>query len=388
MRPLIAATTVTIHTVMPVFLFGALIVLIREDVAISDGQLGAVVSAFFLASTIGAIPGGRLSDSIGPGAGMAIGMIGAAISMVGAAFIAIQWWHFAVWLFIGGAASGVGITSSNLALALQVSPARRGVAFGIKQASVSGASVLSGLAVPLLGLTVGWRWSFIAGVAGFGVLYLATHQRIDSSSQSQEAAKLGGHTAPIVALALLGTTAGFAAAAATATIGFFVESAVERGFATSTAGYVLSITSMAGIVGRIVWGWLADRREKGHLAFLAVLFLIGSFGFAFLGVVETVPLLILAGLISFGAGWSWSGLMFLVATIGSPGAPATATGVVATGGGIGGLLGPLLFGQVLEVSTYTVAWLVTASWVLTASILSMTTLMVWKRLLARRVAPA
>lgn len=381
-RVIAAATVATVLTVMPVFLFGALIVLIREDVPITDGQLGVAVSAFFLASMVSSVPGGRVADAIGPRAGMTIGAVLSVSTLLGIGLAAASWWHMAGFMFVGGVGSGVGMASSNLAVARQVTAGRRGVAFGIKQASAPIASIVAGLSIPFVGLTVGWRWA-LTGAAGL-LLLAFLMLSADVIEKGRPVRRPQDLTAPLPALGLLAAMAGFAAAAATVTIGFFVESAEARGFATSTAGYVLSVGSAFGVVARIGWGWLADRRDSGHLAFIAWLFTIGSVGFAMLGLVESVPLLAVAAVVVFVAGWSWSGLVFLVATMGSPGAPATATGLVSAGGGLGGLLGPILFGAVVQSSSYTAAWLMTGSWMLIAAVLARVTLSVWLRLIATR----
>lgn len=379
-----AATVATVLVVMPVFLFGAFIVLIREDIAVSDEQLGVVVSAYFLASMSSAVPGGRLADRVGPRAGMAISAMLSVVSLVGVGVISSLWWHAGIFMLIGGISSGVGMSATNLTLAQQVPLARRGTAFGIKQAAAPMASVVAGLAIPALGLTVGWRWSLsgTAVVLAAAVLLLSGRTAIEGKTEPHPSAPR--HKAPTVALVLLATMAGFASAAATATIGFFVESAVERGFENGTAGVVLGVSSAFGIVARITWGWLADRRGRGHLAFTSWLFFVGTIGFALLGVVETVPLLLLGASIVFIAGWSWSGLIFLVATLGSPGAPATATGIVSAGGGFGGLLGPVVFGWIVSSWSYTAAWLVVSSWMLVAAVLARTTLAVWLKMLAKQ----
>ena len=378
----------TVLLIMPVFLFGAFVVLIREDIPVTDEQLGLVVSAFFLASMITAVPGGRLADRLGPRRGTALGLTLSVISLVGVGVAAAEWWHAGVFMLVGGVGSGIGMTATNLTLAQQVPRARRGISFGIKQASAPMASVVAGLAIPALGLTIGWRWSLIgtALVLAAAVLLLSGRTAIEGKAEQHPAAPR--HTAPTAALVLLATMSGFASAAATATIGFFVESAVDNGFATGTAGLVLAVASVFGIVARVSWGWLADRRERGHLTFVTWLFFVGAFGFALLGFVETVPLLLLGASVVFIAGWSWSGLVFLVATLGSPGAPATATGFVSAGGGLGGLLGPFVFGWIVSTWSYTAAWLVTASWMLVAAALARATLVVWLSIIERRGASA
>src|SRR5690606_19508698 len=49
---------------------------------------------------------------------------------------------------------------------------RQGIAFGIKQSAIPLATLLGGIAVPAITLSVGWRWTYVAG-ATFAVLAAA-----------------------------------------------------------------------------------------------------------------------------------------------------------------------------------------------------------------------
>ena len=52
----------------------------------------------------------------------------------------------------------LGQLSSNLTLAQHVPASRLGLSFGLKQAAIPLATLLSGAAVPAVALTIGWRW--------------------------------------------------------------------------------------------------------------------------------------------------------------------------------------------------------------------------------------
>ena len=371
---------------VPVFLFGSLAVLIRKDIAFSNSQLGLTMSSYFLSYTLSAVAGGKIADRIGPRHGMLAGAMLNTSALLGIGILSVASWHVVGFLLLAGLGGGIGVPASNLVLARFVPVARQGIAFGFKQSAAPLATVVSGLAVPLLGLTFGWRWAFI-GVAFVLGPALAFSVRRTIPLQDRRAAVPTGK-APLRPMVLLAVTAGLAGAAATAAVGFYVESAVGRGFDAGTAGFLLGGGSLFGIAARVLWGWLADRRTRGHLVFLSVLFAVGSIGFALLGIVETVPLLAAVTLLVFVAGWSWSGLVFMVATRGSPGSPAAATGITSAGGGVGGLIGPFVFGSVVEASSYTVGWLVVAAWMLGAAVLARVTLRIWRRSIATRSAEA
>jgi predicted MFS family arabinose efflux permease len=64
--------------------------------------------------------------------------------------------------------------------------------------------------------------------------------------------------------------------------------------------------------------------------------------------------------VAFVAGWGWPGLLWFAVVRTSPSAPGKATGVAIVGTSIGGMVGPTVFGFLVERSGYTVAWSVAA----------------------------
>ena len=77
-------------------------------------------------------------------------------------------------------------------------------------------------------------------------------------------------------------------------------------------------------------------------------------------------------MVAFGAGWGWPGLFNFAVVKTNPGAPAAATGITQTGASGGAALGPLMFGLVLEASSYTTAWLVSGIVALLAALIILT----------------
>src|SRR5829696_7279082 len=57
---------------------------------------------------------------------------------------------------IAGLANAVSHTAANLSLAREVPASRQGLSFGIKQAAIPVATLLAGLAVPTIAVTLGW----------------------------------------------------------------------------------------------------------------------------------------------------------------------------------------------------------------------------------------
>ena len=55
----------------------------------------------------------------------------------------------------------MGQLASNTSLSRQVPAGRQGLSFGVKQAAIPVSTLLAGAAVPVVALTVGWRWAFV-----------------------------------------------------------------------------------------------------------------------------------------------------------------------------------------------------------------------------------
>ena len=227
------------------------------------------------------------------------------------------------------------------------------------------ASFTAGLAVPLIGLTIGWRWAFIGTPIAFLIIFSLT--RGLESEQKPLEIKVEKENQRL-SLLLIAIATGLGVAAITSMLGFYVQSAVDRGTSVGTAGVFFAIGSLVAVPARIFWGWLVDQYDYSPLRVLTALLVGGGIGFALLGLVESSTLLLIVTLTCFGVGWSWSGLVFLAATQESPNAPATASGVVSAGSGIGGLTGPLLFGAVVEKWSYTPAWIMASLWLILGSI--------------------
>jgi cyanate permease len=140
---------------------------------------------------------------------------------------------------------------------------------------------------------------------------------------------------------------------------FLVSYAVESGVGEGAAGLLLTISSLAGITARIGAGWTVDRRRSSGLGELRLMLLAGALGLALLS--TGVPALVWLGAVcAFAGGWGWTGVLNYVVVRAYPGAPASATGVAQAGVYIGATIGVPLFGQLVEATTYSTAWLATA----------------------------
>lgn len=345
----IAATTVA---ALPTLLVGGLGILIREELGFGEAQLGAAVAASFASAAIVAAPAGRIAERLGPRLTTRIGLACGLGSMVGIALLTTSW--AALVLFL--ALAGIGITTVqlgiNVLLARSVPGPRQGVAFGAKQAAVPFASLLAGVAVPAVGLTLGWRAAFLLAA----MLVPLVAWRMTDARRPEGRTAVGGGDAPSGPLILLAVGVALASAGGNATPVFVVPSAVANGLAPGPAGLVLAGGSLVGIAVRVMGGWLGDRLGRGSLLLVVTLVAAGAVGYLGLAASDHPVLIALSTALAFGGGWGWGGLILLALSRTNPNAPGRAMGLVQVGPMAGAVLGPLTFGVLAEQVAYAAAW--------------------------------
>ncbi|MFW6023484.1 MAG: MFS transporter [Myxococcota bacterium] len=356
-RALAAAVLAATVGVLPAFLAGGVAVQIRADLGIGAARFGLAIGAFFVGAALASRPLGRLTEHLGPSRGLRLSASCNAVALAAIAAGARSYPLLLLLLATGGAANGLTQPAANLMLARAIPDRRKGLAFGIKQSAVPAATMLAGVAVPAVALTVGWRWAFAAG-AGLALVTVAIvpgHTESLTNGPEAEAVPGDGQAARAT-LVWMALGIGLGATAANALGSFLVSSGVAAGLANDMAGVLLTAGSLAGIAARLTAGALADRRDGGHLRVVGWMLTAGMIGFALLatgrpwGHVVGAP-------IAFAAGWGWPGLFNLAVVRASPRAPGAATGVTQTGTYLGAGAGPLLFGLVAERSSYPTAWI-------------------------------
>ncbi len=269
-----------------------------------------------------------------------------------------------------------------------------GTAFAVKQSAIPLATLLGGLAVPTIALTLGWRWSY----AGAAVLALGAAAAVPLRFDAELEAVGGpatGHGPPLptgsdpppdtappahrrharpapvsppeprpdpgwVPLAVLAGGVGLGAAAAGALTTFLTSAATDAGVPEGAAGLLLTAGSAIGIAVRLAAGARADRVGGGQLGVVAGMLAVGAGAFAAFALdvgwiyVALTPL-------AFGAGWSWPGLFNLSVVRSYPHRPAGATGVTQTGTYLGAGGGPLVVGWIADTHPWSLAWLATSA---------------------------
>jgi MFS family permease len=375
---LISVLTIT-ASALPVFLVGAAFIQMGPELGFSAAGLGVLTAVFFLSSALASAPLGRVVERIGwrtairvnaAVAGLVLVTIGTVVDSAGALIAA---------LLVGGLAYGFANPAANRALADHVDPRHAALVFGLKHAGIPVATLLAGLAVPLIVLTLGWRFAYAIGAILAVIIWwlVALTPRGAGNSSSLEVSYRAEDprrsVAPLVGWRLAGLSAGasLATLAAIALGTFLVAAAVDAGFSESAAGLLLFAGSVSTIAGRVVAGVVTDR--IGGRGFGGLALLMGTGAVLFLLLPRTAG--VVFGIVVLGAfatAWGWPGLMTYTLVNANRATAAASSGITQAGvfAGAGG--GPLLLGFLVERYSFSTVWVVVAGALIVATILVVT----------------
>ena len=336
----------------------AMLPLLPDTMQVSFFELGLAIGIFNIVSALVQVPLGFLVDRLG-----ARRMLMAALTLGSASFGLVALLPTYSWLLLAmglaGLANGVYHPADYSLLSRGMPSGRMGRAFSVHTfAGFFGGA----LAPPLMvGIALAFdpRWSFaIAALAGLLALgFVATGTALpalDKAVSSDDRAPAGAVTRPtftpvttLVVLTLLFTLLSLS----TGAIERFSVSALVQGFdvALPAANLALTCFLFASAFGVLAGGVLADRTERhGDVAALA-------FGLAavlvMLVIMVALPPLLLAvvlGLTGFLTGMVAPSRDMLVRAASPVGAEGRTFGIVSTGFNVGGVIGPVLFGFLLD----------------------------------------
>jgi MFS family permease len=354
---MLASVLTTVSSVYPAFLAGALGVELRDALEITERFFGLLIGGFFLGSALGSTTLGRLGERFGARRMITVSLLTTASATMFIALFVRSGTAMICVLFVAGLANSSGQTAANKLLSQSIDPARLGFAMAVKQSGMPGASLLGGLAVPVIALTIGWQWGYalatvLALFSLWAVLRFAPH---DGPSQSVSTAQTTTEGKPARGAngVLVSDRSTLILAAVSA------SSAVDAGWSAGAAGLLLSLGAISGISVRMVLGWQADHNGKLPMRTASISLGIGVLG-ALLLAPRTQWTHALAIILAFGAGWGWPALFNFAVVRTNPQAASAATGITQTGVYVGVLSGPIVFGFLVENVSYEAGWIVIA----------------------------
>ena len=361
--------------VLPIFLTGAMAVQLRTDIGLSLDSLGLVFASYFGAASVFSIPFRHASERIGLRASLRIGLVTYAAALAAMAVLASSTVEMCVFAGMAGIGTALTRTASSVLVTWHSESDRQGIAFGLKHSSIPVASLVAGLSVPALALTVGWRWAYaIAAVLALIVAALVPRSR----GRLARGEKPGSPDLSRWQLAVVAISFALGAAAAASLGAYSVSTAVAAGLSEGAAGVLVALGSVVGLASRVGVGYWSDRRTGNQLDLVAGMMGVGIVGFLLLAVPHHVVVSI-AVPIAFATGWAWLGSYNLAIAKLNPHGPGAAMGVVQAGAFVGSIAGPVVLGILAENHSHAAAWIGAAI----ASLLATLVVVIVRRSIAR-----
>jgi MFS family permease len=366
-RATFGAAGLTILGMLPVFLLSTQSSLVREDLRFGEAQLGLVVSVFFAASAISSLAVGAVFARWGRRRSTAFGAGLACLSSGGLALTTFTYPTLVVMFALSGVANAALQTTANMNLAWRVPAARQGLAFSIKQSAAPSAIILGGLALPSVGVLLGWRWSYGAVALACAIGLAST---VCSGSRWPESRSLSSEiqAAPTGALRVSAMANALASGALNAMAAFLPAWAFELDFDPETVGALVAVAASLSVTGRIVSGIAADRRGGRNLPLVALQFVAAAVALTLLSLGHPSSLIV-GTLVAFAFGWSWPGLLLYAIVRVARDAPGSASATLQAGAFTGAASGPLAFGLLVATVGYSVAWCAGAIALILAAVL-------------------
>jgi sugar phosphate permease len=320
--------------------------------------IGVYIASVYLGAMVASILGGHLVTSLGPirTSQYALGLCASGLVLVCSGFVPLA--------LLGALLIGLGygpITpASSQILARTTPPARLGLVFSLKQTGVPLGGVLAGFATPPLALANGWASALLA--VATGCVLCALLAQVLRASLDVDLLPMGRRPGLETLLRPIRMVLDEPRLRTVARCSF-VFSAVQvclTAYAVSfrtdqlewalvAAGAALSVSQTAGVVGRVLWGWIADRGPGAQsvLFVLCATMIASGLAMALLGP-DTPHALVSAALVVYGGtAIGWNGVFLAaVARLAPAGQAGMATGGTLAFTYLGVVAGPPLFGVI------------------------------------------
>ena len=350
---------------------GPLAPFLKEELGISSAQVGMVLSAAAIGYIVTQFPTGWVVDRVGARWPIAIGELIAGTSMIVLFFTPSYLWLL-IFMFATGLGCGFLQPATTQGVIIWFPQRERATVMGLKQTAVNIGGIITAVTLPAVALALGWRYGFLfLGIISIAIGVTAFLLYREPVTQTSPGAK---HTMDAMAVPLLdiiknreiwlvasgGIFLTWVEFAVMAHLVLYLTEVLL--FSVVAAGGLLAMSEAAGAIARPVSGFLSDRvfagRRKPLFMFMAgtasaMCLIVGLFGSHLSWLLYPVLFLLGLGAIGFGGLY-----LTLVAELAGRRGAGKAAGMAATVSMSGTVLGPIVFGHIVDISgSYELAWL-------------------------------
>lgn len=268
------------------------------------------------------------------------------------------------------------VTPASSHILVRTTPRHRmGLTFSLKQTGVPLGGMLAGLFLPPLIGGLGWQMAALV-VAGLCVVAAIVTQTIRAQlDDDRDPTRAISAKAPLRALQLVLTTPAirdmgvcsffFGAMQLCLTTFLVIYLTTAKSMGLALAGTILAVAQVAGVAGRIGWGWLSDRfiPPRRLLGLLGLAMGAAGITFAAAGTTWPVAAFMLLAAIFGASAIGWNGVFLAeVANLAPAGQAATVSGASLFITYAGVVVGPPAFAQVVaRTDSFSVAYLAIGS---------------------------
>lgn len=359
---------------------GPLAPFIKEEMGLSSAQIGALMSAASFGHMLSIIPAGWAVDRMGIRRLLVIGEVVGGIFML-VMFLSPSYGTALVIMTMAGLGCGCLMPSTTKGVMVWFPIRERATIMGFKQTGVNVGGVIAAAILPAVALAMGWRFGFLflgilAIIIGISSFFLYKDPPLPVMPSVRSNAASADVTSPVsqsfrqflkAREIWLVAFASFAMCivefALIAHLVLYLTEALF--FPVVTAGMVLAVTQVGGIFSKPGAGFISDRffgssRRKVFMLMGGITWATATliaFRGASLGWV-LYPVLFLLGTTAIG----WGGVQLtLAAELAGTELAGRATSIVGVFTMAGSIVGPILFGRLVDISgSYQPAWLTAA----------------------------
>ena len=326
---------------------------LKERLGVSYIDLGLALTVFSVVTGLTQAPVGYLADHIGARKLLLMGLTlgGFSLILLG---LHLSYPSLIVCAVLLGLANSVYHPTDYAILSAHMDEARMGRAFSIHTfAGFLGGATAPALVAALTASTGGQGALIVTGAIGPAVALLLVIIGIpDASAKDRGAQDAVKPRQNIVTPALIVLTVFFLLySLSNVGINNFGVVALVSGYGVSFPSANIALTAFLGAsaAGVLAGGFLADRTQR-HGQFAAICFAVNAAIVLVLAMVTLPPPLLMTamGLAGFLGGVIAPSRDMLVRNAVPPGAAGRAFGIASTGFNIGGIIGPLLFGWIMD----------------------------------------
>lgn len=329
---------------------------------ISLAEAGMLSSMPSLGMVFTLIGWGYLTDRVGERLVLTLGLALTAIAALAAALVPTSMWFEAPCLFAGGMAAASANTASGRLVTGWFPPDQRGLAMGVRQTAQPLGIAVAALVLPELGehdfsVALFFPTAVCAASAVISVVSVKDPPRREKKAAPPE--ELANPYRGRATLWRLHCASSLLMVPQTVVLTFMLVWLVENHhWAVGSAGVLVSVSQLLGAVGRIAAGRLSDRvgSRMGPIRLIAVTAALVMAGLAVSDHLESplaVPLMVVAAVVTVLD----NGLAFTaVPEIAGPYWSGRAMGAQNTTQRLTSGVGPPVFGEVIDLTGYPVAF--------------------------------